>query len=102
MQFKLSSIVALLLLLLTGNALGCYSGGTTWGEVGNDDEVNNGLSALCDKFAGDYVFHVENVQCQNVNGHGIHGSILVTEGPYGKLGAYVSQEACMDVLKQTS
>lgn len=62
MQFKLSPIVALLLLLFTGTALasyGCYSGGQTWGDIGNDDEVNNGLAALCKNLAGSYALHTE-------------------------------------------
>lgn len=62
MQFKLSSIVALLLLLLTGNVLavnGCYGSGKTFSDVGNDDEVNFGLTALCQKLAGSYAFYTE-------------------------------------------
>lgn len=43
---------------------------------------------------------MQHAQCQNVNDHGIHASILVTDGPRGRLGADVSHEACMDVLTQ--
>lgn len=62
MQFKLSPIVALLLFLFTGNALadyGCYSGGKTWSDIGNDDEVNQALDTLCQKLSGSYMFYVE-------------------------------------------
>lgn len=43
---------------------------------------------------------MQHAKCQNVNGHGIHGSILPTEGPRGELGVDISQEACLDVVKQ--
>lgn len=43
---------------------------------------------------------MQNPQCHDVNGHGIQGSILITDGPHGKLEPHVSQEACMDVIKQ--
>lgn len=62
MQFKLSPVVALLLLLLTGNTLanwGCYVGGNTWSEMGTDAEVNSALDVLCQKLTGDYVYYVE-------------------------------------------
>lgn len=62
MLFKPSTAVALLLLLLTGNALaayGCYSSGLTFGEVGNDDEVKFGLSGLCKRLTGSYALHTE-------------------------------------------
>lgn len=42
----------------------------------------------------------QNEKCQNINDHGIHGTILVTDAPRGSLGAEVSQDACMDVITQ--
>lgn len=62
MQFKLSSILALLLLHLTGGALAayvCYGSGKTFSDLGNDDEVNFGLTALCQDLAGSYALHTE-------------------------------------------
>lgn len=62
MQSKLSFIVALLQLLLTGDALaayGCYGSGMTFSDLGNDDEVNFGLTALCQDLAGSYALHTE-------------------------------------------
>lgn len=62
MQFNLSSIVVLLLLLLTGDALaayGCYGSGETFSDLGNDYEVNFGLTALCQDLAGSYALHTE-------------------------------------------
>lgn len=43
---------------------------------------------------------MQHAKCHRVNDHGIHASILVTDGPRGSLGADVSHEACMDVLTQ--
>lgn len=59
MQFKLSSVVALLLLLLTGDALACYKSGKTFDDLGNDDEVNLALTGLCQKLAGSYALHTQ-------------------------------------------
>ncbi|KAI7777035.1 hypothetical protein LA080_004195 [Diaporthe eres] len=103
MQCKLCPIVALLLLLFTDNVLasfGCYGSGNTWSDMGNDDEVNYALETLCQKLTGNYMLYLKNPQCHDVNGHGIQGSILITDGPHGKLEPHVSQEACMDVIKQ--
>lgn len=62
MHFKLPSIVALLLLLFAGGVLasyGCYGSGKTFSDIGNDDEVNFGLTALCQDLAGSYALHTE-------------------------------------------
>lgn len=45
---------------------------------------------------------VQKSACRNVNDHGVRGTILVVEVPHGHLGADVSQEACMDFMKQVS
>lgn len=43
---------------------------------------------------------MQDGKCRNVNGHGIYGAIVVTAGPRGSLGAHVSHDACMDLVKQ--
>lgn len=61
MQFNLSTVVALLLFLLTGNSLvsadGCYSGGTTWADLGDDADIDDAFKRLCDNMAGTYKLH---------------------------------------------
>lgn len=61
MQFNLSTVVALLLLLLTGNSLvsadGCYSDGATWADLGDDADIDDAFHRLCDNMAGTYKLH---------------------------------------------
>lgn len=62
MQCKLCPIVTLLLLLFADNVLasfGCYGSGSTWSDMGNDDEVNYALETLCQKLTGNYMFYLE-------------------------------------------
>lgn len=64
MQFNLSTILALLLFLLTDTSLagdGCYSGGTTWADLGDDAAISDAFNRLCDRMAGEYKLH-DNVR----------------------------------------
>lgn len=60
MQFNLSPSLALLLFLLTRTCLaqaGCYSGGTTWADLGDDAAISDAFNRLCDRMAGEYKLH---------------------------------------------
>lgn len=67
MHFNLSSVVALLLLLLAGNVFAsntCYKGGKKFSEIGNNDEVNLALTDLCQQLAGSYPLHTQVREAQ--------------------------------------
>lgn len=66
MQFNLSSVVALLLFLLTGNvfASACYKSGKKFSEIGSNVEVNLALNDLCQKLAGSYPLHTQVREAQ--------------------------------------
>lgn len=61
MQFNLFTGLALLMCLLTGNCLvlydGCYNGGTTWADLGDDDAISDAFNRLCDNMSGTYKLH---------------------------------------------
>lgn len=59
MQFDLSTVVALILFLLTGDslALDCYKDGTTWAELGDDAAIAQAFNSLCNKMSGTYKLH---------------------------------------------
>lgn len=59
MQFNLSTVVALVLFLFIGNslALGCYKGGLTWADLGDDAAISDAFNRLCDRMSGTYKLH---------------------------------------------
>lgn len=70
MQFNLSTFLAMMLFLLTGTSLadGCYKGGTTWADLGDDAAISDAFNRLCDRMAGEYKLHdnVGQARCDRV------------------------------------
>lgn len=55
MFFKLSTIAALMLLLLIGTSLAdnsCYDSGEKWSDIGTDDEISTAMDILCSRNVG--------------------------------------------------
>lgn len=57
MHFILNMNLIFLFALLVGNSMafdGCYSGGNTWEELGDDAAISDAFHRLCDKMSGNF------------------------------------------------
>ncbi|KAI7777034.1 hypothetical protein LA080_004194 [Diaporthe eres] len=104
MQFNLSTILALMLFLLTDTSLagdGCYSGGTTWADLGDDAAISDAFNRLCDRMAGEYKLHDNIRNCINVNGHHIDAAIWPSSGDTHDYNhVTLSSGGCVDYMNQ--
>ncbi|KAJ0120565.1 hypothetical protein J7T55_015294 [Diaporthe amygdali] len=106
MLFKLSTIAALMLLLLSGVSLAdstCYGAGEKWSGIGTDDEVSNAFDSLCRYLVGRLKTGKEASQrwgCVNFKGNHIEVGFHLTNGVDDKKSVYMSQMSCKDALNQ--
>lgn len=128
MKFQLSTIVAFLLLFLTGHSLAynrCYSGGMKWSDLGTEAELSEALIGLCDMFAGTQQISqkvrqaitainccdslwpnvlttkiTQTSHCINIGDNHIVGSIKITDGPAD--GVFIDLVACISAMLKVS
>ncbi|KAL1877900.1 hypothetical protein Daus18300_002253 [Diaporthe australafricana] len=106
MLFKLTTIVALLLLFLTGTTLAdseynkCYGAGMSWAELGTDDEISHAMDYLCLNHVGRMTQGDSFSACVMIKNNHVDTKFWLKTAMKPNTTAYVSLESCQDAFSQ--